>query len=231
MSSLFAIRALLFAGECFAASLLLLSLAWGASQFLKAASMRHFAWLTAFGVLLVLPVVAVIVPAGIAIEHRIETPPPPVPTYVEYAVPATADISQVPVAASSETTPEPVSVLAPAPAPKPWYFETRNVALALFGIWFAGFLFAMMRFTTAMFGLQLLRHRSRPHTLASEDLPLIETAGRECELRLSLREDGPMAWGIFRPVILLPKNSLHWPRARLQAVLLHELAHIRRRDC
>jgi beta-lactamase regulating signal transducer with metallopeptidase domain len=227
MSSLFAIRALLFAGECFAASVLLLSLAWIASQFLKAASARHFAWLTAFGVLLVLPVVAVVVPAGIAIERKIEVVKP-VPTYVSYAMPTAADVS---IAASSETTPEPAPLLTRVPASPPWYLETRNIAIALFAIWFAGFAYAMMRFSTAMLGLELLRRRSRPHTLASADLPCIETPGRECELRLSLREDGPMAWGIFRPVILLPKNSLTWPRARLQAVLLHELAHIRRRDC
>ena len=40
----------------------------------------------------------------------------------------------------------------------------------------------------------------------------------------------PGCWGIFRPVVLLPARSARWSRARLRAVLLHELAHIRRRD-
>ena len=40
----------------------------------------------------------------------------------------------------------------------------------------------------------------------------------------------PIAWGLFRPVILLPESATDWPRDRLHSVLLHELAHIRRRD-
>jgi beta-lactamase regulating signal transducer with metallopeptidase domain len=39
----------------------------------------------------------------------------------------------------------------------------------------------------------------------------------------------PMVWGLFRPVLLLPAVP-HAGRRRLEAVLLHELAHVRRRD-
>ncbi|HEX5425545.1 MAG TPA: TonB family protein, partial [Candidatus Acidoferrales bacterium] len=40
----------------------------------------------------------------------------------------------------------------------------------------------------------------------------------------------PMTFGIFRPRILLPANCAEWSDARWRAVLLHEMAHIRRRD-
>jgi beta-lactamase regulating signal transducer with metallopeptidase domain len=41
----------------------------------------------------------------------------------------------------------------------------------------------------------------------------------------------PLATGLWHAAILLPRLALSWSRERRQAVLLHELAHVRRRDC
>jgi HEAT repeat protein/beta-lactamase regulating signal transducer with metallopeptidase domain len=40
----------------------------------------------------------------------------------------------------------------------------------------------------------------------------------------------PMTWGITRPVIMLPSSAEDWSLERKRVVMLHELAHIRRRD-
>ena len=52
--------------------------------------------------------------------------------------------------------------------------------------------------------------------------------------RVTLLRGGPAAmpvtWGTLRPVILLPAEADEWPADRRRAVLMHELAHVRRRD-
>ena len=207
MTPLFALRTLLFAGELLAGSTIIMSSAWLlASQ--KRASARHLAWTGAFGAVLILPLLAAIVPSPL----RILLPAPP------EAIP----VQSLSEAASAATL--------PLPADSGITLDPANIALMLGGVWLLGIVVLALRFAVSAFCLAALRRRSRPFALAPEDLPRIAATRRECELRLSGSESGPITWGVFFPVILLPRNAVFWPRERLHAVLLHELAHIRRRD-
>src|SRR5437763_116410 len=78
-------------------------------------------------------------------------------------------------------------------------------------------------------------NRARP--LDSEDwlTPLWEVSDRlslEEPPRLLRSEDAkmPFACGVFRPTIVLPAECDAWTLDRRRAVLLHELAHVRRHD-
>ena len=54
---------------------------------------------------------------------------------------------------------------------------------------------------------------------------------RPVSLVVSRRIRVPATWGFLRPVIVLPEAYRQWSEATLDRVLLHELAHIARRDC
>ena len=54
---------------------------------------------------------------------------------------------------------------------------------------------------------------------------------RPVALRRSARVTMPMACGLIRSSVLLPADADNWSDERREVVLLHELAHVKRRDC
>lgn len=58
----------------------------------------------------------------------------------------------------------------------------------------------------------------------------IGVATARVRLAASRNVSVPVTWGVWHPIILLPAQALRWPDDRLQAVLRHELAHVRARD-
>jgi beta-lactamase regulating signal transducer with metallopeptidase domain len=55
--------------------------------------------------------------------------------------------------------------------------------------------------------------------------------GRRVELLSSPLRTMPMTWGLWRARMLVPAAAGWWPAEQRRAVLLHELAHVRRWDC
>ena len=53
---------------------------------------------------------------------------------------------------------------------------------------------------------------------------------RPVAVRVARGETMPLAFGAFRPTVLLPVSFPAWPAGRRRAVGLHELAHVARRD-
>jgi TonB family protein len=86
-------------------------------------------------------------------------------------------------------------------------------------VWEAGCTFSFARMIAAW--LVMLRVRWGARSLAGmEGVDVFETRSGSM----------PMTFGILRPAIFLPVDSANWPEERRRAVLLHELAHIRRGD-
>lgn len=54
---------------------------------------------------------------------------------------------------------------------------------------------------------------------------------RKVVLKVANEDVMPMTFGLFRPVVVLPALAKSWSPDRLRMVLLHELAHVARKDC
>lgn len=207
MSTLTTLKDLLFAAELMAGATLIPALAWLVANQSRA-SARHLTWAGAFGALLALPLLLALVPS---LTHIMLAPPPAPAATVAHAV-SLASLPPLP------------------PAEEP-AFDAATAMLALGALWLAGVGAVLLRLAFAAGCLALLRHRSRVFVPTPDKLPKVPAARRECELRLSDRDAGPITWGLFRPIVLLPAEAVHWPVERWHTVLLHELAHVRRRDC
>ena len=106
----------------------------------------------------------------------------------------------------------------------------------LFGVWLIGVLLIVGRLVAGVLAVQWMSRRTERVT----DAPWLDQA-KSLAARLGispqilfLRSRGaamPMAWGLLRPAVLMPAEADHWPAERLRIVLLHELAHVKRRDC
>ncbi len=107
-------------------------------------------------------------------------------------------------------------------------------AIALFA-WMAGAGVILGRMLLGLAAVQWLSRRT-PIVTDAPWLAQAESLARGLGLsQVRFRRTGastmPMAWGIFRSSVLMPADADTWPAHRLRVVLLHELAHVKRRDC
>jgi beta-lactamase regulating signal transducer with metallopeptidase domain/ElaB/YqjD/DUF883 family membrane-anchored ribosome-binding protein len=202
MTEFHALRILLLAADLFGASVLIVAAAWLAS-FRQTASARHLVWAAAFGALIALPVAAALVPGNIVVS-----------------LPAPAAVVAIPLEASTAAIAQ--------PSPEPFHLTPGDAAIALIAVWALGVFLIALRGIVAAVLLRALNRDSIDNPFDESELP--EPASGRYALRVSNAECGPVTWGIFRPVILLPNKALYWPGERLHAVLKHELAHIARHD-
>ena len=203
----------------------------------SSAAARHLVWLVAIAAMLALPLLSAWLPAW-----RVTVLPP-----AEIAAPATEQpIATLPKAISPSratlvaaelpaftTTPAAVSFAAPsvedAPAPRDW----GRVA---FFAWCIGAALVALPMLLGHIRVWRMSKSARPAiggpwgALASALPDSLGLRGR-VRVMVSDRATMPMAFGIANPTVLLPADAEQWPFARRRDVMLHELAHVARRDC
>ena len=132
------------------------------------------------------------------------------------------------------------AIVQPAPstaAPLGGRVATRiSLTTALVAIWAAGLLAVVGRLAVGLIAVRWMSRRT-VRVVDAPWLPLaVELASslgitRRLTFLESARATMPMAAGIFTPSVLMPEDANRWPLERLRIVLLHELAHVKRRDC
>jgi TonB family protein len=109
---------------------------------------------------------------------------------------------------------DPQAALGVNAAPALWSWP-----LALLVVWALGVFVMLLRAAGGWIMLLGLRRRSTYFHY-----------GEDAEVRIA-DVTTPLTCGVLDPLILLPENAQGWDAQRLHAVLLHEAAHVRRRDC
>jgi beta-lactamase regulating signal transducer with metallopeptidase domain len=178
---------------------------------------RRLVLATSLAGALLLPVVSAAVPSW-----RVETPLPVARfgsvVAVDSVVPAVEGAALAPAVLPPATHAEPARAL-------DW------AALAV-GVWGAGVALVVARLLAGLVRTRRLVRRATRATAWSRAVARAErTTGQRAEVRETSELDAPAVAGIVAPVILVPRSSSSWTDERRYAVLLHELAHVRQRDC
>jgi len=205
---------------------------------------RHLVWFVSLGALLLIPLLAswspirlAVLPSDVA-ASSLGAPPSAGPTVASVPSVAPMGAPAIAVPGSPVSTPRSetaANTVREIVSPDTPLFGILSDPKLLFGIWATVALLFASWLAFGALSVRRIIHRSRP--LESPDWmnPLWEVADR-LELdrapRLVRSDDAkmPFACGLLRPTIVLPAESDSWTLDRRRAVLLHELAHVRRRD-
>jgi beta-lactamase regulating signal transducer with metallopeptidase domain/HEAT repeat protein len=205
----------------------------------SSAGARHLVWLVALGALLLVPALTAWSPLRVAIL--------PAASALDVGAPTNALLE--PELAPRTAAPSPLALaLAPSPSAAPLPAPTTSMeerlatslgamsaGAILLSIWALVALAILATLAWAALAVRRIVRRARPLDAPAWRTPLYEIADRfglDEAPRLLCSDDAkmPFACGMLTPTIVLPAECEHWTLERRRAVLLHELAHVRRHD-
>jgi len=201
----------------------------------SSASARHLVWLLAIASMLAMPLLSASLPAW---RVTVLPPPPEVDaTTVEQQIASPAAAAPAPAAVrGAATAPRSTLTLTAAATSLEAPAAPRDWGRIAFLIWCFGASLVALPMLLGYVRVWRLSKTARPATdgawgdLAATLPGRLGLAGR-VRVMVSERATMPMAFGIVNPTVLLPANAEAWPAERRRDVMLHELAHVARRDC
>ena len=193
----------------------------------RSAAARHHAWTAGLLALLLLPVAEWVLP-----EWR--------PAFAGVPYPAESPLLGLAALETQPPVPEARSAGGAVRPPPSSGFGgiglVGPVVTAALVVWWVGAIAAMVRVLAALSRAFALRLRSRrlhgrhPLWAVLGEERLQAGIRRAVDLRITPERDVAATMGTLRPVIVLGRSVVRLPVEQLRPVLIHELAHVRRRD-
>ena len=213
--------------SCLRASVVLAA-AWALTAALRrtAASTRHFVWSSAIAGSILATAISSFGP-----HVTVEVPVPLAPSPAVVSRPDLAPPDAAPSLPSSAGVSRSADENASTSARAAWPDATLLAAF----LWGAGTLGVLAYLIAGALGSWWIRRAARPlHAPWVEEAHVLAEAF-EIAPSVAIVESAtvtmPMVCGIWRPVVVMPPAAEHWSDDRRRVVVLHELAHIKRRDC
>ena len=123
----------------------------------------------------------------------------------------------------------------PLPIPTPPSRQPANIVAVASAVWIVGGLFGFLALAFGAARLAWIASKSEPIVDPAWDgivhrVALEYGLQRSPRLLRSSRSSILATWGVIGPKIVLPFSSAEWSEERIDVVLAHELAHVRRGD-
>lgn len=184
------------------------------------AAVRHALLAATFGVTLLLPIAAVLMPpfhvrVPVEVENRAGMPLALIGVDADRSA-TTAETGAGVTARASQESNSPLAI--------------ANVVLAGWGVGGALFLLPVIIGLWQIRGLRRSGLPWRHGQSVAEALALDAGIHRRVPVLLHVALPGPITCGVLNPAILLPRDAESWAREDLSRAIVHELEHVRRGD-
>jgi TonB family protein len=197
----------------------LLALAWIVTRAThrQSAGFRHLVWSVAILGSLILPLLALLLPAW----HSVSL------ANASQFLNASHAIAAGPTSKALRSMVVEARVISPI---------FNNLSLLGLLVWLVGFLFFSLRLAGGLVRLAEISSRSRQlcekswTDLGSEVSQRLKIVRRVRVLECASPVAMPLTWGILRPLVILPLTAREWPEDRKRIVICHELGHVARLD-
>jgi len=216
--------------SCARASLVLCA-AWALTSTMRraSASTRHFVWICAIAGSTLAPAMTAFGPRWtVSIPTPFDSTQSQTPSDAQQSV-----LSSAPEAAPPAATGNSMTSALPAVAPS--VGRQFDLTLAVVLLWAVGATMILAYAICGAIGAWWIRRSA-----AVVEAPWVDEAQTLAEafeipgpvvVAESASVTMPIVCGIWRPLIVMPADAAQWSEERRRVVVLHELAHIKRRDC